>query len=479
MRILLVEDNADHRELMRLALTGHDSTWEVEGVGSGEEALCLLLGGEVFDLVFLDYSLPLRDGLWFLGEIRRGKASPPVVMVTGRGDEGVAVEAMKRGAYDYMVKQEGYLERLPVVARHAVEANRLALEHGWVEEALKKSGERFRTSVETLLEGFAILSAVRDSHSQIIDFKYDYINEAGCKMNQKPHKEHMSKTLLELLPTHKEIGLFDEYVRVVETGQPLTKEFLIYEGVYGGGKQLRQSFDVRITRLGDGLVTTWQDFTDKKKREELLRQSEERLRLLIENSKDLVIMADLEGNIMYYNGPPEYGITAEEVLGKNLFSIFEPVIAARLMNQLKLVIKGGEALTFENVIPWKGESFWFLNQMYPIRDEKGRMIAVGLIARNITERKRAQEEKRRLEERSRKVVEDIFRFIPEGVLVFSRKMELLRQNQAFRELVSGYAKRLGFAEDELENLIIDKIKAGMGDKKIKEIRISRKHETWK
>src|SRR4030066_1656511 len=103
----------------------------------------------------------------------------------------------------------------------------------------------------------------------------------------------MGKTLLELLPTHKEIGLFDEYVRVVETGQPLTKEFLIYEAIYGGGKQLRQAFDVRITRLGDGLVTTWQDLTDKKKREELSRQSEERLRLLIENSKDIVIMADL------------------------------------------------------------------------------------------------------------------------------------------------------------------------------------------
>jgi PAS domain S-box-containing protein len=384
MRILLVEDNVDHRELMSLALTGHDSTWEVEGVGSGEEALCLLLGGEVFDLVFLDYSLPQRDGLWFLGEIRRGKASPPVVMVTGRGDEGVAVEAMKRGTYDYVVKQEGYLERLPVVAGHAMERKR-------AEEALKKSEERFRTSVETLLEGFAILSAVRDSNGQIIDFKYEYINEAGCKMNQKPHEEHMGKTLLELLPTHKEIGLFDEYVRVVETGQSLTKEFLIYETVYGSGERLRQAFDVRITRLGDGFVTTWQDITDKKKGEELLRQSEERLRLLIENSKDVVIMADLEGSLIYYNGPPEYGITAEEALGKNPFSIFEPVIAASLMNQIKLVIKGGEALTFENNIPWRGESFWFLNQMYPIRDEKGRMIAVGLIARDITERKQAEE----------------------------------------------------------------------------------------
>jgi PAS domain-containing protein len=114
-----------------------------------------------------------------------------------------------------------------------------------------------------------------------------------------------------------------------------------------------------------------------------------------------------------------------------------------------------------------------------VKDKQGNVTSYFATVKDITERKRAEEEKRRLEERSRKVVEDIFRFIPEGVLVFSRKMELLRQNQAFRELVSGYAKRLGFAEDELEDLIIDKIKAGLGDKKIKEIRISRKHETWK
>jgi PAS domain-containing protein len=109
----------------------------------------------------------------------------------------------------------------------------------------------------------------------------------------------------------------------------------------------------------------------------------------------------------------------------------------------------------------------------------GKNLGMWGVTRDITERKRTEQEKLRLEERSRKVVEDIFRFIPEGVLVFSRKMELLRQNQAFRELVSVYAKRLGFTEDELENLIIDKIKAGMGDKKIKEIRISGKHETGK
>jgi len=54
MRILLVEDNADHRELMSRALTGHDPTWQVEEVASGEEALRRLAEEEPYDLVFLD-----------------------------------------------------------------------------------------------------------------------------------------------------------------------------------------------------------------------------------------------------------------------------------------------------------------------------------------------------------------------------------------------------------------------------------------
>ncbi|MEA3339631.1 MAG: response regulator, partial [Chloroflexota bacterium] len=83
MRILLVEDNADQRELTSLTLTRHDPTWQVEGLASGKEALCRLAEKEPYDLVFLDYSLPGRDGLEVLREIRRGEAPPPVVMVTG------------------------------------------------------------------------------------------------------------------------------------------------------------------------------------------------------------------------------------------------------------------------------------------------------------------------------------------------------------------------------------------------------------
>jgi PAS domain S-box-containing protein len=152
MRILLVEDNADHRELMSRALTGHDPTWQVEEVASGEEALRRLAEEEPYDLVFLDYSLPQQNGLEVLKQIWQGEAPPPLVMVTGRGDEQVAVEAMKAGAYDYVVKAKGYLQRLPVVAQRAVEAHQLALYRKQAEEQLRRQSTMLDGINKVLLE---------------------------------------------------------------------------------------------------------------------------------------------------------------------------------------------------------------------------------------------------------------------------------------------------------------------------------------
>jgi putative nucleotidyltransferase with HDIG domain len=165
MRILSVEDNADHQELMSLTLTGHDPTWQVEEVASGEEALRRLTEGEAYDLVFLDYSLPERDGLEVLEEIQQSEAPPPVVMVTGLGDEEVAVEAMKGGAYDYVVKGVGYLQRLPVVARRAMEAHQLAVERKRAEEELRQSYAKLQRALEGTVHTLVSAIEIRDPYT--------------------------------------------------------------------------------------------------------------------------------------------------------------------------------------------------------------------------------------------------------------------------------------------------------------------------
>jgi len=111
--VLLVEDNPDHIHLIERRL--RDGGFEIRRASSGKEALASLDG---VDLVLLDYRLPDMSGLETLQEIRR-LDGPSVVMVTGMGSEEIAVEAMRAGAIDYVVKDPTYIRMLPEVVERA------------------------------------------------------------------------------------------------------------------------------------------------------------------------------------------------------------------------------------------------------------------------------------------------------------------------------------------------------------------------
>jgi two-component system response regulator AtoC/two-component system nitrogen regulation response regulator NtrX len=121
-RILLVDDEEPSRYGMRRALSSlTDDIIEAE---NGKQALELAREEEP-DLVIMDIAMPEMDGLEALEEISKSAKPPLVIMVTAHGSEKVAVEAMKKGAYDYIAKPYE-VDELRLVARNAVE--RISLE---------------------------------------------------------------------------------------------------------------------------------------------------------------------------------------------------------------------------------------------------------------------------------------------------------------------------------------------------------------
>src|SRR5581483_11516736 len=117
--ILVVDDDPDHRFLMQRAI--EDAGYRLETVGRGSEAL---LRPDEFDIMLLDYRLPDMTGLDVLRVVMEMEG-PSVVMVTAMGSESVAVEAMRAGAVDYVVKGSGYLQQLPHVLERAFRAHDL------------------------------------------------------------------------------------------------------------------------------------------------------------------------------------------------------------------------------------------------------------------------------------------------------------------------------------------------------------------
>jgi GAF domain-containing protein len=105
--------------------------------------------------------------------------------------------------------------------------------------------------------------------------------------------------------------------------------------------------------------------------------------------------------------------------------------------------------------------------------EIGALKTAGAIMGALIERRQAEEARLKTEEHFRKVIENIFKFVPEGLLAFTERLELLRTNKAFQDIVKKYSAKLHYTEEELTEILIEQVKNRIVNKDYSEIRISK------
>lgn len=120
LRILLIDDNPNDRHLAIYALQQEFSDLQIQEVGQAQDFEQALAAGQ-FDLVITDYQLRWSDGLTVLKAIKSRYQDCPVVMFTNSGTQEIAVEAMKSGLDDYVIKSNSQSLRLPKAVRRAWE----------------------------------------------------------------------------------------------------------------------------------------------------------------------------------------------------------------------------------------------------------------------------------------------------------------------------------------------------------------------
>jgi len=173
LKILLVEDNEHDRIAFHRAVRKEERRFEVKEYERGEEALDHLLADpSAADLVVVDYDLPGLTGLELFDELKQQVGNvrlPPFLMLTGAGTEELAVQAIKSGIYDYLVKdpEDRYLKLLPTVLtaiyqRHEqrlayLEAQQqLALAHRELEKQVEQRTRELRHTVRSLKDEVSV-----------------------------------------------------------------------------------------------------------------------------------------------------------------------------------------------------------------------------------------------------------------------------------------------------------------------------------
>lgn len=374
---------SDYEQLLRQ--NGASSCQVIEAI-YGENTLDTLQPDRL-SIILLDGSLSYLDAPTVLNQVQLalGKTGPPVLMV-GTEDIRTAVKAVQAGAADYLVREH----LTPETLRMALHT---AMENAQLKRELHDRTEQFEVSVENMLDCFGIFTSMRDAWGQIVDFRIDYLNAAACANNHMTLEQQFGRGLCEVLPGHRESGLFDEYCQLVETGIPLVKESLVYDDRYDG-QHLVQAFDIRANKLNDGFVASWRNVTEYKRLETELKASQQHYQTLAEAMPQMVWEGDTDGNIRYWNRRwYEYtGFSETTSMGLAGVEAVHPEDRDRTLTQWDRAIKGGKTFEIEHRIRHHDGSYrWFLNRGIPIQDDQENLTGwIGTIT-NIDDQKQLEE----------------------------------------------------------------------------------------
>ena len=364
-RILIVEDYPDQAELILRAFRKQKNTFdfEVDFVASGED--CLKKFSEsTYDALILDYKLPDYTGLEVIKLLQERGFSVPVIMVTSQGDERVAVQAMKEGAADYIVKEVGYMNSLPRIAANTIQTHRLK--------------SRLREK-EKMLE--SLVNNVDDIIFSIdMEYKFQFVNRTIRDLGYEP-EELVGQSFLLLLPEFVDTQKVSEILR-----HPVEKN---YEMEFKTRDGKIQYMLISFSHLNDAkrqwILGIAKNITEKKRLEEMIQESKNKLQTLFDSITDHITVVDKNFNIIMANRmvATSLGKRPEDLIGRKCYEIYSRDGNTCENCVLKRTLETEKPEFLERRIGDRVYQFWG----YPMFDLKNRLQYVIEYVKDVTEQK--------------------------------------------------------------------------------------------
>jgi PAS domain S-box-containing protein len=394
LRILILEDLPSDAELMVYELRQAEIAHSYRRVADRDQFVAALTEGWP-DLILSDFHLPTFDGQEALALAQATCPDKPFIFVSGAMGEEVAIEAVKRGATDYVLKDR--LSRLVPAVQRALREAEERRERRQAEAALKASEEQYRLLVKNLP---AVV------YKGYTDCAVDFIDEKVEELTSYPKREFDTRSL-----KWNDILLAEDYQQFKAAFQSGLKESGSYIREYRirrrDGEVIWIQDRGQIICGPDGKVEyisgVFFDITERRRAEAALRESEARFASFMRHAPGTAVMRDFRGRYIFANETWErlQHLTRQDWEGRTIAELWPPHMAAKFCEgDLQVIAQGKTVQTIEEIPQEDGIHNWLVTK-FPIPDQDGHPALIGAVGLDITLRRRAEEALRESEQRLR------------------------------------------------------------------------------
>jgi PAS domain S-box-containing protein len=458
LRILYLEDTDYDVDLVREYLEEDGIVFDLIHVKTKEEFITALKEEEL-DIILADFSLPSFDGLEALDITQQLISDIPFIIISGVMGEELAIEALKSGATDYVLKQR--LSRLvPSISRALLEAN---------ERATRLRAESERQKYDFIVNASRSMFTLVDRN-----YTYEAVNDAFCKAHNLVRDEIIGRSLKEVWGEES----FDKYIKK-NFDDSFRNNVVRYQAWFEVPSRGLRCFEVTFypyKEKGDDVTHTvvdTMDITDKQKAEEAMRESEAKYRLLFDHAAEAILL-EKDGLITTCNARAvEYfGYPKEQLLTKGLLDLLVKVQpdgsdASKYASKLESITEKGELFSIIWEFKKKDKSKFIADVSAASFQLKGEIFYQFFI-HDITEKAKAEESLKRLAEAMEQSVELVAVTDIKGHFVYVNKAFVDKLEYPKKEIIGKHITQIlptAFSKDQLYemNAVLADHKVWSGD----------------
>ncbi len=369
LRVLILEDNPVDTELMERQLKKDGITFISRRVDSKSNYLKALKTFQP-DLILADYKLPKFDALQALA--LRSKMAPqtPFIIVTGTISEATAVECMKHGADDYLLKDR--LARLGEAVRHALTIHRLRSEKIAAEESLRSNELLYRTFIDSSSD----MAFLKDDK-----FRHLLSNRELCRFYNKTEKEILGKVDAELMGK-------SAAAKCRKTDRQALAENRVHvsEETIDGRTFETHKFPVKLINGRVGVGGYIRDISERKQQLGMIEQSSKKWFTTFDTIKDGIALLAVDQTVMQANRAFADLVNKpfKEIIGKKCYELVHDDRSPHPQCPFRRMLKSKKRESMELAIA--DRTFEILAD--PIINDAGAITGAVHIMSDITERKR-------------------------------------------------------------------------------------------